>query len=46
MAVKKPTNRPKTRNPLEINFFSELRYIVLGVLKVKKKHLNITPLII
>ena len=37
MAVKKPTNRPKTRNPLEIIFFSELRYIVLGVLKVKKK---------
>jgi hypothetical protein len=42
MAVKKPTNRPKTQNPLEIIFFSELRYILLGILKVKKKNLNIT----
>jgi ABC-type xylose transport system permease subunit len=46
MATKKPINRPKTRNPPEIKILLKLRSVVLGVFKVKKKHLNITPLII
>jgi hypothetical protein len=45
MATKKPTNRLKTRNPPKTKILSELRFVVLGVVEVKK-HLNITPLII
>jgi hypothetical protein len=45
MATKKPTKRLKTRNPLKTKILSELRFVVLGVVEVKK-HLNITPLII
>jgi hypothetical protein len=45
IATKKPTNCPKTRNPLE-NILLELRYVILDVFKGKKKHLNVTPLII
>jgi len=41
----KPTIRPKTQNPLETKILSKLRYVVLGVFKIKKKkNLNKTPL--
>jgi hypothetical protein len=34
--TKKPKNNLKTRNPPGTKILSELRYVVLGVLKVKK----------
>jgi hypothetical protein len=34
--TKKPKNNPKTRNPPGTKILPELRYVVLGVLKVKK----------
>jgi hypothetical protein len=36
MATKKPTNRLKTRNPPKTKILSELRFVVLGVVEVKK----------
>jgi hypothetical protein len=35
IAIKKPTNYPKTRNPINF-FFPELRYVILDVFKGKK----------
>jgi hypothetical protein len=35
--TKKPKNNPKTRNPPGTKILPALRYVVLGVLKVKKK---------
>jgi len=39
------TNRPKTRNPPKTKIIPELKYVVLCVFKVKKKHLNVAPFI-
>jgi hypothetical protein len=36
MATQKPTNRLKTRNPPKIKILLKLKYVVLGVFKVKK----------
>ena len=41
MATKK-LNPPKTRNLPGIKILPKLRYVVLGVFKVKKKHINVT----
>jgi hypothetical protein len=46
MVSKNPINRSKTRNSPEIKKNPKLRYVVLGVFKGKKKHLNVTSLII
>jgi hypothetical protein len=46
MATEKLKNCPKTQNPLGIKILPELKSVVLGVFKVKKKNLNISPLII
>jgi len=42
MATKKPTNRLKTWNPPKTKIPSELRFVVLGAVEVKK-NLNVTP---
>lgn len=36
MATKKPKNRLKTRNPPKTKILSELRFVLLGVVEVKK----------
>jgi hypothetical protein len=46
MATEKLKNCPKTQNPPETKILPELKYVVLGVFMVKKKHLNISLLII
>jgi hypothetical protein len=48
VATKKSKNHPKPeiQNPLGIKILPELRYVILGVFKVKKKHRNVTLLII
>jgi hypothetical protein len=43
--LKNIKNHPKTLNQLETKRFYELRYVFIGVVKVRK-HLILTPLII
>jgi hypothetical protein len=39
--TKKPKNNPKTRNPPGTKILPALRYVVLGVLKVKKNSIYV-----